>query len=74
MTRRSGDGTTAQSSRERRLSEALKANLNRRKMQQRQRAARAESGLEGSAASGPRGDEDRGKGTVVAITDNEESS
>ena len=67
MTGRPRDGTEAQRGREKRLSEALKANLGRRKRQGRERAA---SGVAGSDDGGA----DRGGPEVAGNTDTEESS
>ena len=67
MKGRPRDGTGGQSSREKRLADALKANLGRRKRQGRERAA--------SGAAGPDDAEaDRGGPPTAGNTDTEESS
>ena len=69
MTGRPRDGGTPRNGREKRLSEALRANLSRRKRQQRERgAAPLSDGVAGAGEGGGRTD------LRVADNNNEESS
>ncbi len=74
MTTRPRDGTATQSSRDKRLSEALKANLSRRKQQQRQRAGSAPTGSDADEAANPHADVNRSDPPVAGNNDLEESS
>ena len=74
MTRRWGDDKAARGARERRLADALKANLVRRKKQGRERAAAAPvvPGLKEASSLG--GDANRTEFNAAGNTDDEESS
>ncbi|MBA3520220.1 MAG: hypothetical protein H0T75_21875 [Rhizobiales bacterium] len=69
---RGGEGSP--SGREKRLSEALKANLTRRKMQQRERSAAGSTGIASSKpAANPEHNANEIRTTVAADTNFEES-
>lgn len=74
MTLRSRNGTATQISRQKRLAEALKANLSRRKQQGRERAASARAGTDPDDAPSLNDDAARTDRLAAGNTHTEESS